>query len=387
MKLITNEIISYLLYKNQILEGVMFMVKDLNENISKQIDNNLNDYSEKIIELQYSLQPELIIKYNKLQKEKFLGDIKSTLNFLSVSIRVGSKELYLSYIRWLTKLVKKIKIPMEEMLVNFQCIKEVINSEIVLDEGSIINEYVDESIKYLVSMYESQNIDKKNNLICIEMREFIGYLINFQKDKATQLILDKIENNIDLKAIYIEYLQGALYEIGELWMEGKISVAKEHYCTAVIQHIISLMYPYLFQNKLKKGRTMFSVSAGNELHEIGIRMVTDFFELDGWDTFYLGSNIPIHSIIKELKERKTDLLAISITMGNNIQFAVDLINNIKMDEALKDIKIIVGGRVFNEVKGLWKKIKADGYGEDAEESVKVGNKLIEEQNKYMAKEG
>lgn len=83
------------------------MVKDLNENISKQISNNLNNYSEKIIELQYSLQPELIIKYNKLQKDKFLEDIKSTLNFLSVSIRVGSKELYFSYIRWLTKLVKK----------------------------------------------------------------------------------------------------------------------------------------------------------------------------------------------------------------------------------------------------------------------------------------
>ncbi|AGF57608.1 hypothetical protein [Clostridium saccharoperbutylacetonicum] len=116
------------------------MVKDLNENISKQISNNLNNYSEKIIELQYSLQPELIIKYNKLQKDKFLEDIKSTLNFLSVSIRVGSKELYFSYIRWLTKLVKKIKIPMEEILVNFQCIKEVINSEIVLESIKEIDE-------------------------------------------------------------------------------------------------------------------------------------------------------------------------------------------------------------------------------------------------------
>lgn len=34
------------------------------------------------------------------------------------------------------------------------------------------------------------------------MREFTGYLLNFQKDKATQLILDKIEET-DLLAISI----------------------------------------------------------------------------------------------------------------------------------------------------------------------------------------
>ena len=124
---------------------------------------------------------------------------------------------------------------------------------------------------------------------------------------------------------------------------------------------------------------MFAVSAGEELHEIGIRMVTDFFELDGWNTVYLGSNISINSVIKELRDGEANLLAISITMGNNIQFAIDLINQIKRDSVLSKIKIIVGGRVFDESKDLWRKVEADGYGRNAVESVEIGNKLMVEE--------
>lgn len=361
------------------------MVKNLNLKFSKQINNNSNEYAKKIIDLQLIIQPHLIIKYNKIQKEKFLEDIKTNLNFLASAIRIDSKEVYLNYIKWLAKLMKKLKIPIEELLINFKCMKQILDDELILEEYFIVDEYIDDSIKNLIDIYERD--EEQNNVVCLEAKEFLNYLLNFEKQKAAKFILDKLENNVDIREVYIKYLQGALYEIGELWMEGKISVAKEHYCTALVQHIISLMYPYLFQNITKKGKVMFSVSAGNELHEIGIRMVTDFFELDGWDTFYLGSNMPIQAIIRELKEKKVDLLAISITMGDNIQFASDLISNIKSNEDLKDIKIIVGGRVFNEVKDLWKKINADGYGQNADESVRIGNELVKREESYMVKEG
>ncbi|BCR36698.1 hypothetical protein MPAN_015910 [Mariniplasma anaerobium] len=58
---------------------------------------------------------------------------------------------------------------------------------------------------------------------------------------------------------------------------------------------------------------MVAVCVGNELHEIGMRMVADFFEMDGWDTFFIGSNLPVSEIIKELKLNSVDLLAISLT--------------------------------------------------------------------------
>ena len=45
---------------------------------------------------------------------------------------------------------------------------------------------------------------------------------------------------------------------------------------------------------------MVATCIGGELHEIGIRMVADFFEMEGWDTYYLGANTPADAVVAEL---------------------------------------------------------------------------------------
>ena len=59
---------------------------------------------------------------------------------------------------------------------------------------------------------------------------------------------------------------------------------------------------------------MVAACAASELHEIGVRMAADFFEMEGWDTFYLGANTPAESVIRTLVERKADVLAVSATI-------------------------------------------------------------------------
>ncbi|HOI46367.1 MAG TPA: cobalamin-dependent protein [Bacilli bacterium] len=121
---------------------------------------------------------------------------------------------------------------------------------------------------------------------------------------------------------------------------------------------------------------MMGVCAGNELHEIGMRMVADFFELSGWDSIFLGSNIPTLFVIEQLKATPTDLIAISATNANHLYDVQVLINKIKTDDALKHIKIMVGGRAFNETPNLWKKMNADGFATDAEQAVMLGELLV-----------
>ncbi|MDZ7776615.1 MAG: hypothetical protein U5L09_13885 [Bacteroidales bacterium] len=54
---------------------------------------------------------------------------------------------------------------------------------------------------------------------------------------------------------------------------------------------MSQLYPYIF-NSQRVGKSMVAATVGGELHEMGIRMVADFFEMEGWDTWYLGANAP-----------------------------------------------------------------------------------------------
>ena len=78
------------------------------------------------------------------------------------------------------------------------------------------------------------------------------------------------------------------------WQMNRLTVAQEHYCTAATQMIMSQLYPYIFEGE-RNGRVLVATCVAENLHEIGVRMVTDFFEMDGWDTFYLGANVPTAS--------------------------------------------------------------------------------------------
>ncbi len=54
-------------------------------------------------------------------------------------------------------------------------------------------------------------------------------------------------------------------------------------------------------------------------------MVAGLFEMDGWDTYYLGSNTPIAIVLQTLDPPKPEVLAISATMTFHVGLVTDLI--------------------------------------------------------------
>ena len=106
-----------------------------------------------------------------------------------------------------------------------------------------------------------------------------------------------------MRDVYLHVFQRSQYEIGRLWQSNQISVAQEHLCTAATQLIMSQLYPFIFGTE-RRNRRVVAACVGGDLHEIGIRMVADFFEMDGWDTFYLGANVPITDIVQTVIDRR-----------------------------------------------------------------------------------
>lgn len=344
--------------------------------ISLVLKTRIDELATKIAKRQYDKQPELLSRYDQSKKESFFKDIIYNLNFLSDSINLNNPTIFNNYMDWLGNLLKKVGVPFDDMIVHFQCMSEVISEEYDEERANIINNFILEGSEFFKKAYlEDKEASFNNNDECSIKNEFLSYLLNYEKDKAAKLVLDNVKESINVRQVYMDIIQPVLYEIGELWHNQKISVAKEHYCTAVIQNILSMLYPYVFKGK-KINRTMVSACAGPELHEIGIRMVMDFFELEGWDTYYLGANMPVQSIIDTLKEKNADMLAVSTTMTFHIDYAEKLIKQIRQDDTLKNIKIIVGGRPFNMAKDLWREIGADGYGKSAEDAIIIAKELI-----------
>lgn len=203
---------------------------------------------------------------------------------------------------------------------------------------------------------------------------YLERLLAYDRDGAVGLVTAALDQGTSLRDVYLEVIQTVQHEIGRLWQLNCISVAQEHYCTAVSQLVLAQLYPRMMHGP--GGPRMVSTCASEELHELGARMVADFFEMDGWDTTYLGANAPADSVLQLLRERRAALLAISVTMSSHLHDALFLIQRVREAQDLSHVKIMVGGRPFFTGGDLWKRLGADGCANDAQEAVRRARALL-----------
>jgi len=77
------------------------------------------------------------------------------------------------------------------------------------------------------------------------------------------------------------------------------------------------LYPLIISGN-EKGRVTVIAYVGGELHELGARMVADFLEMDGLETYYISANTPADSLIDAIQEKQPDLVGLSVSMSFNV---------------------------------------------------------------------
>ena len=114
-----------------------------------------------------------------------------------------------------------------------------------------------------------------------------------------------------------------------------------------------------------------------ELHEMGARMVTDFLEMQGWDTYYLGANMPTNGVVKFISDSRPNFVAISATMTFHISLVEEMIRQIRSETCIPGkMKILVGGYPFKVAPGLWREIGADAFASDATEAAGIAEEFV-----------
>lgn len=208
-------------------------------------------------------------------------------------------------------------------------------------------------------------------------RAYLSALLAHDRRRARELILSAVAEGMEVADVYLHVFQPVQHEVGRLWQTNELSVAEEHYVTAVTQLVMSELYPYIFQSARAGSHTMLAACVGGDLHEIGLRMVVDLLELDGWDTQYLGSDVPTAELLDALLAQEIDVLGLSVTMTYHLDAAIDLIEQVRVHPALSSVRILVGGYPFNVDDTLWQRIGADGYAADAQQAVDAANALLQ----------
>ncbi len=175
--------------------------------------------------------------------------------------------------------------------------------------------------------------------------DYLAALLAGERERALRLVAGAAEQGADVRSLYEDVLTPVQRAIGRLWQRDEITVATEHYCTAVTQLVVAQLHPYVFATP-RNGWRLVATSAQGNLHELGIRMVSDLFELEGWDTYYLGANTPHAAVLDTVAGEHADLLLVSATLSEQVDAVAALIAAARADERTQDVPIIVGGPPF-----------------------------------------
>jgi methanogenic corrinoid protein MtbC1 len=199
---------------------------------------------------------------------------------------------------------------------------------------------------------------------------YLYALLAADRSGAHRIVTEALKNGLSIRDLYTSVFQPAQYEVGRLWLLNKVSVAEEHFCTAATQAIMAELYPQIISSR-RIGKTMVAACIGSELHEIGVRMVADFFEMEGWDTYYLGAGVGYSQVVSAIQTHAPQLVALSATMTYHVPAVREIITAIRINLSNRVPPIMVGGLPFNNNTDLWSDVGADLWARNATDAVQM----------------
>lgn len=200
---------------------------------------------------------------------------------------------------------------------------------------------------------------------------FADLLVHRPPGEARELALGAVRAGSDPREVYLDMLAPALEEIGERWEHGAVTVAQEHLATAVVASIMATLAPSLEREPAVRQRIVLACTEG-ELHELGLRMLGDFLEGDGWEVLHLGALTPAKDLATFVAEAEPVAVGLSVTLTTHLEFARTTIAEIRERSGAY---ILVGGGAFGGDAAVAREIGADGFAADAG----AASKLLREQ--------
>jgi methanogenic corrinoid protein MtbC1 len=327
------------------------------------------DLAREIVDRHWKLKPALEQLYGEKGRARCLEDARYHLKYLSEAVGAEEPALFVHYVTWAKTMLLARNIPVEDLVANLEVMLDVLRKELPLSMQTSAVAYAKSALGSLALANDNSSFLDPGQPLAELADQYLSALLRYDRRSASALILRAVENKVSIKEVYCHVFERCQYEIGRLWQSNIVSIAQEHYCTASTQLVMSQLYTYIFRSDRTSRGTIVAACVSGELHEIGARMLCDLLELEGWNTIYLGANVPAAGIVDVLRDNHSNILAVSASMTFHLPAVREVIAAVRL--ASPETKILVGGYAFKIAPNLWRDVGADYWTKDATDAISL----------------
>ncbi len=185
--------------------------------------------------------------------------------------------------------------------------------------------------------------------------DYLEQIRQGDRDEALSLVTGPVERGeIDLATFYDEVLGPVAARVGDLWHAGAMTVAEEHYATA-INRDARLRARGFFEPAQRNGRRVLLACAPEEQHDLGLQMAADLLELAGYEASMLGMRTPARDLASFAEQIKADAVVLSCSTPLTITGLIDAVRLCH----LRGIRVVVGGRAVRDYPAVARAAEAD----------------------------
>lgn len=202
-------------------------------------------------------------------------------------------------------------------------------------------------------------------------------ILDGDEELAEELARKALQDNMDLTKVMNEGFLKGIQEVGDSYQAGEYFLPELVCAADAMKAALDILTPALKESSgdagVAKGQVALATVEG-DVHDIGKKIVAAMLTAAGYEIYDMGTDVPIEEIIKEVAERKPDVLGLSAMLTTTMQEQKNTISLLEEKKMRDQVKVIVGGAPVN---GGWAEtIHADGYSDNAMDAVKLVTRLL-----------
>jgi methanogenic corrinoid protein MtbC1 len=206
-----------------------------------------------------------------------------------------------------------------------------------------------------------------------DLSEFIKLLLDSDIRGALTYIRQLETHGLPMEVIFLEVLGGASRYLGALWESDHCDFGEVTNGLHRLHHILQILSPATEEYPANGRRAMF-LAAPCETHDFGVAIVEKFFRKAGWRTQRCFEQ----DHIAALREVHYDIVGFSLSCDVYVDGLNAAVKKARQVSKNPDIKVLVGGAVFQRHPDLIRGIEADGLAADAPSAVQFAENLLSE---------
>jgi len=322
------------------------------------------------------IDPTINTRYDQLTCRHWHELFSQWINDLAGALAVCRPEILHRQVAWSKSLFGSRNVTQADVINALSALRDATNREVPEDDRPLVADYITSAIAHLSECPGCApchlDADCPKGTLALQ---YVVTILEGDRRKASDLILGAVHRGMPIRDVYLSVLLPAMQELGRMWERNEIDVAEEHFCTATTEMVLSQLYSHLPRTQ-PNGKTVVLAAAEGNYHQIGVRMVSDFFEMAGWRSIYLGASVPGHDLALAVFDFNADVLAIAACMFNQVQAVGDAIATVRSCPEAMGVRIIVGGRGFDGTGDLWTAMGADALAMSPEDAVAQAQSLL-----------